>query len=190
MATTIRPARPDDLERLIAVEIDAGLLFLTVDMAGVAGCPPPSVEELGRSAAVLVAVDAADLPVGYARLDVVDGHAHLHQLSVARAHGRRGVGRALLAAAVAWAAERGDREITLTTFTDVPWNGPWYQRCGFTAVAAEDLGPELRAVLAREAAHGLDASRRLAMRLSLPVRQGPGPTPPPQPHPPPNWRKR
>ena len=32
--------------------------------------------------------------------------------------------------------------VTLTTFADVSWNGPWYRKHGFSEVAAEALGPE------------------------------------------------
>ena len=38
--------------------------------------------------------------------------------------------------------------LTLTTFTDVPWNRPYYERLGFTVL--DDLGPELAALVAHE----------------------------------------
>ena len=51
-------------------------------------------------------------------------------------HAGRGVGRALLRAGCDWAAARGYPELTLATYRDVPWNGPFYASEGF-----EEVGP-------------------------------------------------
>jgi hypothetical protein len=37
----------------------------------------------------------------------------------------------LLDRAAADAAAKGLRALTLTTFAEVPWNAPYYARCGF-----------------------------------------------------------
>jgi hypothetical protein len=57
--------------------------------------------------------------------------------------------------------------ITLTTFTDVPWNGPLYRHLGFRVLTDDELGPELRALRDRETAHGLDPAQRACMRADL-----------------------
>ena len=57
--------------------------------------------------------------------------------------------------------------MTLTTFRDVPWNGPYYERCGFRVVEPGELGPGLRRIRAAEVARGLDAEPRVAMRQDL-----------------------
>jgi len=62
-----------------------------------------------------------------------------------------------------WAARGGLPALTLTTFRDVPWNGPYYERLGFVALAPSDHRPELTALMAEEATHGLDPARRVAM---------------------------
>jgi hypothetical protein len=51
--------------------------------------------------------------------------------------------------------------LTLTTFRDVPWNGPYYERIGFRLV--DDPGPELRAQIDHEAWLE-DLGPRIAMR--------------------------
>ena len=51
-----------------------------------------------------------------------------------------------------------------TTFNDVPWNRPLYEHLGFRVLADQEIAPGLRAVMATEAAHGLDAASRVAMR--------------------------
>jgi GNAT superfamily N-acetyltransferase len=80
---------------------------------------------------------------------------------------RRGVGRALLDHAAGAAAGEGLARLTLTTFTEVPWNAPYYERLGFSAVPRDELTPGLRAVVEREAAHGLDRWPRVVMRRPL-----------------------
>lgn len=114
-----------------------------------------------------VAVDGMDVPIGYVLLDVVDGCAHVEQVSVRPDHQGAGVGRALIERARAWAADTGLSAITLTTFTDVPWNAPLYHHLGFRVLREDELGPELREVRDTETAHGLDPSKRVCMRSEL-----------------------
>jgi len=136
-------------------------------MPEIADDEPPSADHLASGAALYVATDDEDQPVGYALVDLVDGHAHLEQLSVVPEHGRRGIGRALLQAAADWARARGDAEITLTTFRDVAFNAPYYAKHGFVAVEEHDLTDGLRAVVTKEAADGLDITTRVVMSRTL-----------------------
>jgi GNAT superfamily N-acetyltransferase len=169
MSRTIRPPREDELELLRDIEWAAGTLFNDVDLPDIADAEPASVEEL----AVYVADARAwvstedDVPVGYAIVDVVDGLAHLEQLSVVPDHGRRGHGAALLAHIAAWAHQNGYAAVTLTTFTDIPFNAPYYAKNGYTVIADADLGPELRALRNLEAEHGLDPALRVCMRRDV-----------------------
>jgi hypothetical protein len=65
------------------------------------------------------------------------------------------------------ARQRGLDAVTLTTFRDVAWNAPYYERCGFRVLDETELGPGLRRVRDTEAAHGLDPARRVCMRRDL-----------------------
>jgi GNAT superfamily N-acetyltransferase len=165
----IRPPRLDELAALQDIERAAGALFLDVGLERVAADDPASIDELtaylatGRAWAVYV----DDVPVGYALVDVVDATAHLEQLSVRPEHGRQGLGAALLSHVCSWARAQGFAAVTLTTFTSVPWNAPYYERHGFRALREDELTPELRALRAAEAAHGLDPDLRVCMRLDL-----------------------
>ncbi len=103
--------------------------------------------------------------VGFAVAWVVDGEGHLDELAVTPAHGRRGVGRALVDEVVAWALAQGLTSITLTTFRDVPWNAPYYEKLGFRVVPT--LTPALQAMVDEQATWGLDPSLRVVMRRSL-----------------------
>jgi GNAT superfamily N-acetyltransferase len=103
---------------------------------GVGPLPGPgTVEEFESALVVLV---SGDPPVGLARIDALAGGAHLEQLSVHPDYGRVGVGRALLKAACQWAAAADYDEITLATYRDVRWNGPFYASEGFVEVALVD----------------------------------------------------
>jgi GNAT superfamily N-acetyltransferase len=106
-------------------------------------------------------------PVGFAVAIDIDAGAHLHEMDVLPQHGRKGLGRALALRVAEWARAAGFDSLTLTTFRHIPWNGPFYARLGFREIPENDLGPELRELLAEEAKNGLDASKRMAMRLLL-----------------------
>jgi len=145
----IRPARDAELPGLIEVEIAADRLF---PLAGYGETPgPASLDELRASPLTLV---AGDPPVGYVRVDVVDGQAHLESLSVRPKFMRRGIGGALVAAACDWAAAQGFTEVTLCTFAEVPWNAPFYAGLGFVELA--ELTPGLRALREEERRIGLE----------------------------------
>jgi GNAT superfamily N-acetyltransferase len=159
-APDLRPATADELPALAEMEARGDAMF------AVAGWPlPPDDESLVRLRRAVRVLVIGRPPGGFAALEVVDGAAHLEQLVVEPALGRRGLGRALLEAAATHARERmGSETLTLTTFRDVPWNGPWYARCGFVELDEASCGPELRAIRAEERAAGLDdVAPRVAM---------------------------
>lgn len=165
------PAAPDHLAALPAIEIAAASLFSPADVPPAMAALPTAIADLAagqRVRQLFVALAPDGAPVGFALLGRRDGHAHLLEIDVHPDHGRRGVGTALLRAVFAAAAAEGHRELTLTTFSHVAWNAPFYERMGFRILAPEELTPELRTTLAREAARGLDPARRVAMRRSLP----------------------
>ena len=170
MSPRIRAARPDDGPLLQEIERRAGLQFREVGMREIAEDDPPSLDVLtgyadaGRS---WVAADDSDRPLGYVVVDVVDGCAHIEQVSVDPGAQRSGIGRGLLDHARAWATAEHLDAVTLTTFRDVPWNAPLYRHLGFRDLDQATLGPELRAVRDDEAAHGLDPATRVCMRAEL-----------------------
>jgi GNAT superfamily N-acetyltransferase len=166
----IRAARLDELAQLIAIELAAGEQFRSLGMDRVADDDPGSTDELASYAELgraFVAADATDRPIGYLLVDVVDGAAHIEQLSVHPRHARQRIGRTLIEQATRWALSQGLDCMTLTTFVDVPWNGPYYERLGFRYLTPEEETPALRSIRERERALGLDAWPRACMRLPL-----------------------
>lgn len=166
MGVDVRPGSAADGEVLRAIERLAGERFVEVGMPEVAADEPAAVEELAVYAAAghsWVAEDPDQGPVGYVIVDVVDGHAHIEQVSVRPDHQGLGVGRALIDQVARWASERSLPMLTLTTFRDVPWNAPLYEHLGFRVLAEEEVGPELRAVRDHETARGFDPATRVCM---------------------------
>jgi GNAT superfamily N-acetyltransferase len=135
----IRRVRTDELALLPDLEATADTAY---ERLGVGPLPGPGTEE--EFAAALVVLVAGDPPVGLCRIDGITNldsgevAAHLEQLAVHPDHGRRGLGRALLRAGCAWAAGEGYDTLTLATYRDVPWNGPFYASEGFVEVGPVD----------------------------------------------------
>jgi GNAT superfamily N-acetyltransferase len=166
----IRAAHRDDLALLVEIERAAGERFRSLGMDLVADDDPGSVAELvpyAESGRAFVSVGDDDRPVGYLLLDVVDGAAHVEQISVHPDFARQGIGRTLIERAATWARGHGLDALTLTTYIEVPWNGPFYERLGFSYLAADEETPGLRAIRFEERASGLDAWPRACMRLGL-----------------------
>jgi GNAT superfamily N-acetyltransferase len=166
---SITTARPGDVAHLPAIELAAARLL--------AGHAPESVlnettgldvlREAQREGRLWVAL-AADAPVGFAHAELIEpATAHLEEVDVHPAHGRRGLGTRLVLTLCEWATSQGCEAVTLTTFRDVPWNMPFYARLGFEIVSGGVLTSALRAIVDDEARRGLDPTRRVVMRRPL-----------------------
>jgi GNAT superfamily N-acetyltransferase len=166
----VRAARPDDLEPMVAIERAAGETFRSLGMDLVADDDPRSVDELvpyAETGRAFVAVDAGDTPVGYLLLDMVDASAHIEQVSVHPDYARQGIGRVLILRAATWARRHGLDALTLTTYIEVPWNGPYYERLGFQYLTRDQETSGLRAIREHEHVLGLDVWPRACMRLRI-----------------------
>lgn len=165
-AVDIRPARPEELVGLQEIEVASGEPFRAIGMADIADDDPLPLDVLTHLCALGQVWVAADHgPVAWVAVEVVDGCAHVEQISVHPDFARRGIGALLLDHVDSWARDRGLEALTLTTFRTVPWNGPYYERLGFREPAV--LTPGLANVVAQEAARGLDPSGRLCLRRDL-----------------------
>ncbi|MFD0356255.1 GNAT family N-acetyltransferase [Streptomyces sp. NPDC127110] len=166
----IRAVRLDELPLLQDVERAAGQCFRDIGMPEIADDEPLPLGELARyhrAGLAWVAADDADAPAAYLIADRVDGNLHVEQVSVHPRSARRGVGRLLLDHLAGRAAGEGAPALTLTTFTGVPWNAPYYARCGFRLMDDARLTPGLRRIRELEAAHGLDRWPRACMHRVL-----------------------
>ncbi|MFG2844060.1 GNAT family N-acetyltransferase [Kitasatospora sp. NPDC048296] len=165
----IRAVTEDELPLLSELERAAGAPFAAIGMPEVAEDEPPAPEELAyylEHGVALVAQAPDGTIAGYLLAEPVDGALHIEQVSVHPDHARRGIGRALIDHLAGH--EGADAPaLTLTTFADVPWNAPYYARCGFRPLADAELTPGLREIRRKEAEHGLDRWPRLCMRRDL-----------------------
>lgn len=166
----IRAAVAAELRLLQDIERAAGECFRDVGMPEIAADEPLGLDELARylrADLAWVAVEDEDLPVAYLIAEPVDDALHIEQVSVHPVSAHRRIGRALIEHAAVRAAADGLEALTLTTFTEIAWNAPYYARCGFAPIAPGDLTPGLRKIREQEAAHGLDRWPRTCMRRGL-----------------------
>lgn len=165
----VRPAVAADIGSLGPIEVAAGRRFLEVGMASVAADDPPD-DATYADAVADGRVWVAELDgrvVGYAWAIDLDGQPHLEQLSVLPDLNGQGLGTALIDVVCRWAERRGARSLTLSTFRDVPFNGPFYRGRGFEDVPATEYGDRFVDLRNHEAELGLDVDARVIMRRPL-----------------------
>jgi GNAT superfamily N-acetyltransferase len=119
-----------------------------------------------------VAGNEAGRIVGFLAARRINRVLHIDEMDVAFDHQRRGIGRALLDAAIDWARRAGLREITLTTFRDLAFNRQLYASAGFVEIAPGQMSERIARIISREAGYGLDPKERCAMALRLQARRG------------------
>jgi len=171
MTLSIRSARPADAAALPAIERSAAALFrLDPALAWLADSDVPDTTqhlhaiEQGK---VWVAEQVDGQLAGFLRAVEIDRQLHVEELSVHQHFQGRGIGRKLLSGAIEHARRQQLQAVTLTTFRDLPWNAPFYQRMGFVLLRKEDIDAHLIQALNDEVAHGLPGERRCAMRMPL-----------------------
>lgn len=165
----IRLAHSDEAPAVPAIERAAAAAFAPWGLDALFASATTPLEVLAEAQArdhLLVAVHGGRV-IGFAMISRVDWHAHLDELGVHPEHGRRGVGRALLDAALERAHAEGRTRMTLATMRAIPFNGPWYQRLGFRELEERELGPGLRAILRRELAGGYPIADRVILGRDL-----------------------
>lgn len=162
---SIRLARETDIPALAPIELAAARMLV--------GCAPESVlaettEDLRFAIAIrggrLWVASTEKQVVGFVLVEMLAVDLpHLEEIDVDPAHGRHGLGAALVRTACEWATASGYPLLTLTTFRAVPFNFPFYTRMGFAEMPRETLRPELAEVVAEEAHRGLDPGTRVVM---------------------------
>lgn len=177
---TIRLAKASEIYELPEVERLAALRFL------------PYVDELEISAEMLEGltpisflrraqaehrlwIAIPDLPksspIGFIAAKFLLESCFIIEISVHPAHGRKGVGSALIEACCQGTSARGLKWVSLTTFRYVPWNIPFYQKMGFEVVDEASQPSEIRAIVAHEARYGFKRKHRVVMSRALEERR-------------------
>ena len=162
----IRLAHRDDLSQIQQIEIASGQLFREVGLDDVADHDPDDIETLSDYVdrqQIWVATGPADAPMGFIMTKILDGKMYIAEVSVHPDHGKKGLGRALMGHAVEQAAKHGCQKVTLSTFRQVPWNAPFYEKLGFVEVSCTELGADHIAIQEAEQEIGLDMAQRVFM---------------------------
>lgn len=162
----ITPAAPEDIPDLVFTDLAASQLF-----AGTGFIPDDELTDHVPIASLEAAIDPGHLivarykgdPVGFAMTSIREKTLYLDQISVDPKHSRKGLGAALIAQVRKDAVRRGLGSVTLSTFRDVPWNGPYYHRLGFRELPRWRMRRWMREIEAAQAENGLDVTRRCFM---------------------------
>lgn len=165
---TLTRADAADIADLIAIQIASDTLFAGTGLVAETALDDHIPEDLLASAVAARHVfiardDTQGWPVGFTLTSERGSTLYLDQVSVHPDHGRRGIGRALVARVIDDARDRGLKSVTLSTFRDVAWNGPFYRKLGFREIPPAkraDWMNELEALQAET----LDVSKRCFMR--------------------------
>jgi GNAT superfamily N-acetyltransferase len=170
MTYSIRPATEADAPYLPDIEQAAGTVFRQIpSLAWLADGDVISVTRhraFIRAGLCWVATESQGHRIGFLSAEMQPDALHIREISVIPPWQGKGVGRALIETSAGAAEQRNLPALTLTTFREIGWNEPFYNRLGFVTLAEPDLGDRLAAILDDEAKHGLPKERRCAMRRS------------------------
>jgi GNAT superfamily N-acetyltransferase len=166
----IELAKPEHLVALPAIERAAADIFpaeMISDEAKDYVLSPEEFEKASAKKHLWVAITADNQPVGFAlvRVNVSGKSVMLAELDVDPAHQQKGLGTAMVQTVIKWARQKGFQHLLLTTFSNVPWNAPFYGKIGFRRLSRNELTANLVAILDREDELGL--KNRVAMQLDL-----------------------
>ena len=159
----------DELALLPLIEAQAGERLRGHPAAEIFAASPtePHLFEQAWQRGMLWVVVSEQELAGYLMAGVLGEDFHIQQMDVVPAHGRKGLGRALLRHAVEQARTRGHHRVVLTTLSDVAWNAAFYASEGFSEWLSQEWSADMREVMAAEAAAGFPMELRLAMQRQL-----------------------
>ena len=78
---------------------------------------------------------------GFIIVEMIDGCAHIEQVSVLPTDQGQGVGRALIERVEQWAILHRLAALILITFVHIPWNRPLYEHLGFRVLSQDEITP-------------------------------------------------
>jgi GNAT superfamily N-acetyltransferase len=163
----IRAARPQEIALLPQIENAADERYRLAGLPQVPAMPPASLASLEkgrRDGRLWVAISPLNRAVGFALMKFPGGRAWLDQLSVLDRWQGRGLGAALIDRTAQRARELGYDTLYLSTYLDVPWNAPFYQRRGFSSVPRGEWPRALRGPFMIENSQGHPPWRRTIMQ--------------------------
>ena len=164
----IRLGRASDLPFLATIEASGAETFTVYGRELADGSPPAPDDQWAdalRDGLLWIADDAEEGPIGFLSGEHVQTGLYVAEVDVLMARQKQGHGRRLMQAAIDWAKAAGVGAVTLTTFRDIPFNGPFYASLGFVELSEAEMPAHLAETLAKERAAGFED--RCGMRLAL-----------------------
>ncbi len=129
--------------------------------------PIQVLKEALEQGLLLVAIENGDTPVGFVATEKKGHYLHILEIDVLPRVQRQGIGSALLDKVIEIAIKLNLQWVSLTTFSHLPWNAPWYEKKGFLKIETEKMPGFLADILLTEKEIGLNPDNRVAMRKQL-----------------------
>lgn len=173
MKYSIRLAEDTDVIALPAIECAAAKMFepylswLCISADVMEGLTTHRFLEKAQAEGRLWVGVVEKRPVGFVVFKFLSLCCFVVELDVHPSYGRRGIGSALMKACCAAAKQKGFDQVILTTFRQVPWNVPFYEKLGFEVLPELLWSLEIRAIVEHEARYGFAPEKRAVMRKML-----------------------
>lgn len=166
----IRLASADDVPKVAPLEQAAGEVFRSIGMDAVADDPPIADSILLQAVEdqrLWVAVEYGVLKA-YLLGEFLPQSLHIDQVTVHPKAARRGLGALMIESVSADPRSKKRGLITLTSFANVPWNAPYYERIGFLDIAESEWPEGVAGKVDADQQHGLNAWPRVVMQRVIP----------------------
>lgn len=165
--TEIRLAHFSEVPDIQNIERAAASLFSKEDIpADLVGKVIPASDVIrGIKDELLLVAATQTQVVGFLLADLIGSHCYIEELNVLPEYGRQGIGRRLVEQIIQIAQSHHCDAVTLTTFSHVPWNGPFYETLGFKTMQTKKMADYLADYLMDQRRNGL--SNRIAMIKTL-----------------------
>lgn len=166
----IRLGSADEIHKVAPLELAAAEAFREIGMDAVADDEPLSESVLIQAAEerrFWVAVEYGVLKA-YLVGDFLPQSLHVDQVTVHPDASRRGLGALMIESVSADPRSNERGRITLTSFANVPWNAPYYERIGFVEIAREDWPEGVAEKVDAEQGTSIAAWPRVVMQRVIP----------------------
>lgn len=167
----IRKTFPSDIPLLIEIEYSANQAFAQIPqlkwLAESAVMSSDQHLDLIQNHDAFVAVNVQNQVIGFLYAEKQAQDLYIIELDVAAEYQQQGIGRQLMTYMIDFAKQQGFQAVTLTTFTDVAWNRPFYEKLGFELLNPQNLKPYLKQKINNEVEHGFVRDSRCAMQFIL-----------------------
>lgn len=144
-----------DFARLAEIELAAARLGPPGRVPDLGNTVPTAQLQLGVQAALLWVARQQEVVVGFTMCTRHKEYLHLIEVAVHPDWGRQGVGRQLVGQVIEQARQLVLPGVTLTTFRDVAFNGPFYASMGFKEIPADRCSATITNIVAAEQAQGM-----------------------------------